>query len=238
MGASCVLKAIGVSSASRDKESRSLHELIPTALREFATGDPAITYPRGAILFLEGQVPRGVFLLCQGEVKLSIGSSDGKRLIVRFARAGEILGLMAALTGKAYEENAETICPCQLAFVHREEFLRLLTTYRGASHSIINQISVQYQATWEQLRTVGLLGSVHQKLARLLLNRSDRSRSNGDSVTVTLSLTHEEIAECIGSTRETVTRALSEFKHQRLVKVNGASLTIPSRTALETFVSI
>jgi CRP/FNR family cyclic AMP-dependent transcriptional regulator len=214
---------------------QSGRQIAPITLKEFVPS--TITYPKSALLFLEGQASRGVFILYQGEVKVSICSSEGKRLIVRFAKAGEILGLTATLTGKPHEESAETICPCQVAFVHREEFLSRLTTYTGASHAVISQVIMQYQAICDQLRTIGLLSSVHQKLAMLLLNRSDRSHSNGDSVTVTLPLTHEEIAECIGTTRETVTRALSEFKHQRLLKVNGVRLTIPSRAALETFVN-
>ena len=60
-------------------------------------------YPGGATLFLEKQEPRGVFVLCAGQVKLSISSSAGKKLILRIAKAGEILGLMAAMSGSPYE---------------------------------------------------------------------------------------------------------------------------------------
>ena len=83
------------------------------------------TYPAGAVLFLEKQDPRGVFVLCAGQVKLSISSSAGKTLILRIAKAGEILGLMAAMSGSPFEVTAETLHPCQVAFIRRDDFLQV-----------------------------------------------------------------------------------------------------------------
>jgi CRP/FNR family transcriptional regulator, cyclic AMP receptor protein len=83
-------------------------------------------YPKGAVLFLEGQAPRGLFMLCQGRVKLSICASDGKTLILKIAEAGEALGLAAAVSGKPYEATAETQEPCQVTFIKREGLARLM----------------------------------------------------------------------------------------------------------------
>ena len=83
-------------------------------------------YPKGAVLFVEGQAPRGVFILCRGRVKLSICSSDGKTLILKIAGPGELLGLSACVTDKPYEATVETLSPCQVNFIRREDFLQLL----------------------------------------------------------------------------------------------------------------
>ena len=61
------------------------------------------------MLFVEGQAPRGIFVLCKGRVKLSICASDGKTLILKIAEAGEVLGLSAAVSGAPYELTAETV---------------------------------------------------------------------------------------------------------------------------------
>src|SRR6202047_2314370 len=66
------------------------------------------TYPKGSLLFVEGQESRGIFILCNGRVKLSAGSADGKSLIMRFAAGGEIIGLPGTISGKPYELTAET----------------------------------------------------------------------------------------------------------------------------------
>src|SRR5512146_2537096 len=73
--------------------------------------------PDVAVLFVEGQHPRGVFMLCEGTAKLSTTSVEGKTLILRIARAGEILGLDSVITGTPYHLTAETLQPCRLSFV-------------------------------------------------------------------------------------------------------------------------
>src|SRR5262249_3397304 len=75
------------------------------------------TYPEGAMLFMEGQPSRGIFVLCNGRAKLSTSSSDGKTIILRIAEAGEVLGLSSTVSGKPYEVTAETLGPCQANFV-------------------------------------------------------------------------------------------------------------------------
>ena len=111
--------------ACKHEGARSFCQLIPAALRDFAAIKFTVIYPKGAILFLEGQEARGVFVLRQGEVKLSISSREGKKLIIRIVQTGEILGLIAALAGSPYEVTAEAIYPCETAFVRRDDFLRL-----------------------------------------------------------------------------------------------------------------
>jgi len=87
----------------------------------------------------------------------------------------------------------------------------------------------------EQLRNVALSASVPEKLARLLLDWSEGGQTTDCGTRFRFSLTHEEIGEFIGASRETVTRTLSTFKHRRLVTCQGATLTIPNRTALATY---
>src|SRR5579863_8797566 len=94
------------------------------ALKDFDEMRSSAIYPEGALLFLEKQDPRGVFVLCAGEVKLSISSSGGKTLILRIAKPGEVLGLMSTMSDAPYEVTAETIRPCQVAYIRRKDFLR------------------------------------------------------------------------------------------------------------------
>jgi CRP/FNR family transcriptional regulator, cyclic AMP receptor protein len=210
-------------------------QLPASSVKDFDALKSTATYPKGALLFVEKQEARGVYVLCEGEVKLSISSPEGKILIMRIARAGELLGLMAAMAGQPYEVTAETIHPCQVAFVRREDFLRFIATHPEASQNAVRQMSSQYRGACEQLRTVGLSASAQEKLARLLLTWSDGIQQTKEGTRIKLPLTHEEIAEFIGTTRETVTRTLSDFKVRHLISIQGSNLMIPNRTALETF---
>ena len=191
------------------------------------------TYPAGALLFMEKQDPRGVFVLCAGQVKLSISSSAGKTLILRIAKSGEILGLMATMAGSPYEVTAETLHPCQVAFIRRDDFSHFVAKHPEAYQGAVRQLSTLYSGACEQLRTVGLSASAPEKLARLLLDWSADAKATKQGTQIKVPLTHEEIAEFIGTTRETVTRTLSEFKSRQLVTLLGSMLMISNRPALE-----
>jgi len=213
-------------------------QLTPKAVKDFDAIKSNSAYPQGAILFMEKQDPRGVFVLCEGEVKLTISSSEGKTLILKISKPGEILGLMAVLSGKPYELTAETVHPCQVAFIRREDFLRFVAEHPEASPAIVKQLTSSYHGACEQLRTVGLAASASERLARMLLEWSAGAEETKAGVRVNLHLTHEEIAECIGSSRETVTRTLSAFRNRHLVTIKGSTLMIASRAALESFVTV
>jgi len=210
----------------------------PAALKDFNAVRSSATFPGGAVLFLEKQDPRGVFVLCAGEVKLSISSSAGKTLILRIAKPGEILGLMAVLGNTPYEVTAETLHSCQVAFIRRDDFMNLLSKHPEMHQSVIRQLTTLYSGACEQLRTVGLSASAPEKVARLLLDWSANGVKTRAGTQIKMPLTHEEIAEFVGTTRETVTRTLSDFKSKRLVTVQGSTMTIPDRTALETLVGV
>jgi hypothetical protein len=93
-----------------------------TSLEAFEKLKFTAAYPAGAVLFVEGQSPRGIYMLCKGRVKLSTTSSDGKTLILKIVQPGEVLGLHASVSNTPYEITAETGQPCQLNFIKREGF--------------------------------------------------------------------------------------------------------------------
>src|SRR3954447_17424091 len=86
-------------------------------------------YPKGSLLFVEGEMPRVVFILCSGRAKLTTSSTEGKTLIVKIAEPGEVLGASATILGRPYEVSAETIEPSQLNFIKRDDFLKFLNTH-------------------------------------------------------------------------------------------------------------
>lgn len=213
-------------------------QLSDPVLKDFEKIRSSSVYPAGAVLFVEKQTCRGVYVLCEGEVKLFINSREGRTMIVKIARAGEMLGLLAMISGSAYEATAETLRPSQVVFVNREEFLRFIGQHPEAHQNMVRQLSAQYRAACELVRTLGLTSSVPERLAKLLLDWSADTPTNKSPRKIKLPLTHEEIAECIGVTRETVSRTLGEFKQRRLIKIEGATLMIPDRAALERIVNV
>lgn len=191
------------------------------------------TLPAGAILFVEGQMPRGLFILCSGKVKLSTTSRDGKVLILKTAEAGEALGLSAAISGQSYEMTAETATPCNLNFVDRKSLLGLLQSHSEVGMHAAQSLSLEFQAAYRDMHDLVLARSSSGKLARLLLSFSKAQFSAVDQGRLRSTMTHEEMAQRIGSSRETVTRLLSDLKRKQLIRLDGATLVIQNRTALE-----
>jgi len=191
-------------------------------------------YPKSAVLFIEGQRPRGVFVLCTGKAKLSTSSSEGKTIITKISKPGDVLGLNATISNQPYEVTAEMIEPGQANFISRESLLEFLRENGEVALRVAEQLSRNYYVAFEEIRTLGLSASPAEKLAKLLL--SWEAEKNKASDTIRLTLTHEEIAEMIGTTRETVSRLFSDFKRKHLVEIKGSTLAIRNLDGLEKLV--
>lgn len=214
-------------------ESRLFCNLTTPALQRLSEIAASATYPKGATLFVEGQPARGVFILCAGHVKLSTSSSDGRTLILRISDPGDLLGLPAAISGRPYEVTADVIEPTQANFISRADFLGFLTDYGEAALRVAQELSETYQTAFAEMRTIGLSHSAREKLARFLLDWSAHHPSDNGAIKFNLTLTHEEIAQMIGASRETVTRIFAEFKRSNLLQIKGSSVTLKNKSGLE-----
>lgn len=214
-------------------KERVFCDLPKSALVALDAISSSATYPKDAILFVEGQDPRGVFVICNGRVKLSTTSADGKSIIVRMAGPGEIVGLAGTLSGKSYELTAETLEPIEANFIPRDAFLQFLREHGEAAVRVSELLASIYHATLLEVRYLGFSSSTAEKLARFLLDLPLQT-SNGDGhLRTTLTLTHKEIGETIGASRETVTRLFANFKRQGLIEVHGATLILTDKPKLE-----
>jgi CRP/FNR family cyclic AMP-dependent transcriptional regulator len=218
------------------REEHLFCNLSPLALQQLNEIKSTAVYPKGAVLFIEGQQPRGVFVLCTGKVKLSTSSSEGKTVITKISDAGDVLGLNATISNHPYEVTAEMIDPGQANFIPRDAMLRFLRQHGEVALRVAQQLSSNYYTAYEEIRMLGLTASPGEKFAKLLLSwYPEKEEANGEAQ-IKLTLTHKEIAEMIGTTRETVSRLFAEFKKNHLLEAKGSTLTLRSKLALEKMV--
>jgi CRP/FNR family transcriptional regulator, cyclic AMP receptor protein len=208
------------------------------SLKVFNQIKHAAVLPEGAVIFTEGQAPRGIFMLCQGQAKLSTASRSGKTFILRIAKPGEVLGLHSIVTGRPYELTAETMRPSQLDFVSREDFLRFLTDHGDACLRAAQNISRDCQSAYDVVRSIGLSNSVSGRVAKFLLESAADGKVTNGTVSVRLSLTHEDISQLMGTSRESITRTLADFRKKNLMELKGSTLTIHDKPALERLVTV
>ena len=146
------------------------------------------------------------------------------------------MGLPGTISGKPYEVTAETLEPVQANFVARDDFLNFLRKHGEVALRVAEVLSEIYYATCREVRYLGLSASAPAKLARFLLdlaNERAQPNSNGEQPRAKLTLTHEEIAEIIGVSRETVTRMFADFKRKKLLRIAGSTLVITDKPSLE-----
>jgi len=213
-------------------------DLSVPAIRGLALTGSLVRYSGTRVVITEDERPHNILLLVKGSVRLSINSQEGRRLILGTAIPGEILGLASAVSNNPYEMTAEAQFPCVIQSIPRPAFFAFLTMYPAASHNLTRQLCTDYKRMNQRLRTLGLGLTAPAKLGRLLLDWCTEGEQTIRGTRIQCSLTHGEIGECIGISRETVTRSLNNFKKRGLVELHGSTLIIPSCSMLAIFVGI
>jgi CRP/FNR family transcriptional regulator len=227
-------KQTEIHSAARDDQDFTSSYISPLhAFSGFDRLSRQKIYDKGSVLFAEGQSAHDVYVVCSGRLKLSMTSAEGRKLIVRIARAGDLLGIHAALTGDSYEATAETLGPCRIDSISRKDLLGLLQQQKAFGHNLAVAVSRDFTDLLEHAR--GLLTSVcaAEKLARLLLSLAHQfGQRTPNGITVQTLLTHEEIAQMIGASRETVTRSFKTFKQKQVIRALEGDVLILNQDAL------
>jgi CRP/FNR family transcriptional regulator, cyclic AMP receptor protein len=219
------------------REQHLFCNLSPSAVQRLNEIRSPAVYPRGAMLFIEGQQGRGIFVLCTGQAKLSITSREGKSIITKISEHGDVLGLSATISNRPYEVTAEMVEPGQANFIPADALLKFLHDHGEVALRVAQQLSRNYYSAYDEIRTLGLSNSPGQRFAKLLLGWAAERGDSSHSLRLHLVLTHEEMAEMIGTSRETVSRLFADFRMKHLIESKGSSLLILNKSALEGMVA-
>jgi len=206
-------------------------DLSPACVAAFEAIKITIPYYAGALLFAQGEKPRGVYVLCQGRVKLTIGSGD-RVLVAAMCLPGQILGLPSCISNHPYAFTAEVMEPCQVNFARREDFMRFLEHQPEASARAAQRVGENLHDVLNLIHTIGLAHSATERLARFFLLLSSHGDTQDRGMRLRLAFTQRELAQTIGATRETACRVLNIFKRMKVVTLEGSTVVIRDRAAL------
>ena len=148
-------------------------------------------------------------------------------MIVRVAEAGELLGLAACVSGTSFEASAVAVTDCQVNLLKSNDLLHLLETDHPIALNTIYRLSDVYLRSHALACSLGLSTSAGDKLSKLFLEWCGAAANGHDPVRLMMDYTHEELAEMIGSSRETVTRVMRLFRDRGLIAVDGDHILIP-----------
>ena len=189
---------------------------------------------RGVVLLREGEPAQGVYILLSGRATVSISSSEGRIVMLRTARPGDVLGLNSVLRDCVQETTITTLEPCRTDFISRAELLELMAQSPAATHAVLRLLSKELSELSERTRSLLLPQTASAKLAKLLLEWSRDGHSDSPhGIRLDKLFTHEEIAQMICASRETVTRLLALLSKRQIIQVSSDSILIRDLPALE-----
>lgn len=205
-------------------------------LADFELATSTLSLPVHTPLFSHGDDARCLYVICDGYLKLTIGGPEKKELIVRLAGPGTLLGLYAVLSHGVYEVSAMSLTPAQLRVVERERFLGFMRNHKEAQLRAVQCVCQEYRFALQTTCRLALAETVAPRLGRLLLELSHQigEQINGGEFRFPLLLTHEEMARMTGTTRETVTRTLGDFRKDGWISIENALLTIHHPDCLQS----
>jgi CRP/FNR family cyclic AMP-dependent transcriptional regulator len=194
-------------------------------------------YPPGALICQEGQPAKGVFVLCSGKAQISTTTPEGVTTVLREVKPGEILGVSAVLGGTHYKTTAVVTEQCQLNFIEKQEFLKMLEDSTVIGSRVVEQILHDSGHACAELALMEVSGTLPQKLAQLLLRWAKhplhvlKKKSNEIPFRVTATL--EEIAQLTGAPAGEVEESLKAFQKKKWLRIDGKTWTILNKAGLE-----
>ena len=186
------------------------------------------SYPGGSPVIRESEQGDLFFVILRGEVKVFVDSPDGREVVLSHLQSGDFFGEMALLEGETRSASVTALTDCEVAVLPRSEFLAVLARDFSLTRKILQTLSARLRKANEVIESMALL-DVGGRLARYLLRLADETgQPPVDGYFVVTRPTHQEIANSIGATRETVTRMLKQFESRKLIRTKGSMVWVPS----------
>ncbi len=208
-------------------KSNSIFEGLPKEDEEFIKSTLVVKeYKKGAMLFIEGSYPSGIFYLIEGKVKKFKADKEGREHIIYICNSGELLGYPALLSEETFSDSASAIEKTIIGFMSKKDFLYLIDKSSTISKRLIKNLSHEFAVLENSILSISHK-NVRERLALSLLILRDKYRTNetkDDKIEIILS--REDLANTIGTAVETLVRLLREFKDENLIETEGRKIRI------------
>jgi CRP-like cAMP-binding protein len=183
-------------------------------------------YPKDTVVFFENEEGDFFFMILEGRIKVTILGDDGREIILSVLSAGDFFGEMALLDNEPRSATAIAIEESELLSLHRTDFQNVISDNRGIMSALIRILTARLRRANHQISTLALL-DVYGRVARVMLDmaREEGKRLKDGRITFRRA-THQEIANRIGTTRETVTRMLKDLERHGLIRVEGKEIVL------------
>src|SRR5262245_49979420 len=183
-------------------------------------------YPKDTVVFFENEEGDFFFMIVEGRIKVTILGDDGREIILSVLGPGDFFGEMALLDNEPRSATAIAAEETELLCLHRNDLQTVLADNRAILTSFIRVLTSRLRKANHQISTLALL-DVYGRVARVIMEMAkEEGRRLKDGRIAFRRATHQEIANRIGTTRETVTRMLKEIERQGLIEIDGKEIVV------------
>lgn len=200
-------------------------------LAELNRAKGCLQFKKGQQIFHEGAFPQGLFDIKTGKVKITQLGNMGREQIIHLAKDGDLLGAQDLLSSETYSCSATAIDECGVCFIPKEAFLKILARNSKFALRMMQFLASDLKKA-EHMITDLAQKPVRERAAEVILNLLDQYGLESDCVTLNICLRQEELANLIGTARETVTRLLARFQEDGVIELRGRKIRILSREKL------
>ncbi len=200
--------------------------LTEAARKELASVMRPIELPAGELVFYEGLPAHGLYVLCEGKIKVAKRAKGGRSQILKLLGPGEVLGEKTLFDQETYTCYAKALEPSRLMFIAREDFLAFVRKYPEVAIRLIEKLSRELKAFGDKLVEI-TAHSAKERMARVLLELARAfGKKTPEGLDVGVELSRAELAEMAGVTTETAVRMLSEFKDRGILALPGRRIVV------------
>jgi len=183
-------------------------------------------YPKDTVVFFENEEGDFFFMILEGRIKVTILGDDGREIILSVLSAGDFFGEMALLDNEPRSATAIAIEESELLSLHRTDFQNVISDNKAIMSALIKILTARLRRANHQISTLALL-DVYGRVARVMLDMAkEEGKRLKDGRIAFRRATHQEIANRIGTTRETVTRMLKDLERHGLIRVEGKEIVL------------
>jgi CRP-like cAMP-binding protein len=199
-----------------------------TELEKFAEITREKSYPKGSVILFEDDPGDSLFVVRDGRVKVVLIGEDGREVILGVLGVGEYFGELSLIDDRPRSAHVIAMEDSNLLVLRREDFRKRVESSPSVAWSLLTELSRRLRRADDKIGGLVLL-DVPGRIARLLIDLADESGTNAIEKT----LTHQTIAQMIGASRETVSRAMKDFQDAGWITVERRRIALADRGALE-----
>jgi CRP/FNR family transcriptional regulator len=176
-------------------------------------------YKKHEVILFEEDTTEYMYIILNGKIKVTQSTEDGKEILLAMHHSGEFFGEMSLIDGKTSPATVVAMEDSSVAIISRKEFFTLIRTQMKILDNLLLILCSRLRDAWEKIQLLNLKNA-SQRIKILFLMLSDRyGEKTDEGITLNIKLTHQEIAEMTGMTRETVTRMLDKWQKDGEIKV-------------------